>query len=371
MTPFVTLLHFTLPLWLHDPIAARDALATVGANDPPPTGFPGGWLDATIIPEFAKYAAYIAWKFGDQVDLWAPINEPFVVAVSGYANIPNLIGAFFPPGAFSFTGALKVIVNEVGGQAAAYDAVKLWDTEDADGDGTDANVGMVHNMVFFAPLHGNQALDVTAAGHADYIYNRVWLNAVIHGDLDANVNGTIDPGEHHPEYVGKSDFIGVNYYFRGKTLGLANPVTPVLPLFDFIPTTSYDICPGVCSDLGWESYPRGFKTMLTLAGTYGLPVYVTENGMADDDDDVRPQFLVQHVTVVEDVITAGLADVRGYFHWSLVDNFEWALGLAPKFGLFSYDPVKMKRKLRKSGRIYARIIKNNTVPAPLEKRYPY
>jgi beta-glucosidase/6-phospho-beta-glucosidase/beta-galactosidase len=194
------------------------------------------------------------------------------------------------------------------------------------------------------------------------------LEATIHGDVDANVNGTIDPGEHHPEYVGRSDFVGVNYYFRGKTFGFGAPVSPLLPLFDFLPTTSYANCPTLCSDLGWEIYPEGFRAVLTTAGSYGLPVYVTENGLADADDDLRPGYLVNHLKVLEEEIGNGL-DVRGYFHWSLVDNFEWALGLAPKFGLFRYDPVKQKRKLRRSGQVYARIIKKNTVPQQLLDRY--
>jgi beta-glucosidase/6-phospho-beta-glucosidase/beta-galactosidase len=373
LTPFVTLLHFTLPLWLHDPIATRNAFTGVGANDPPPTGFgPAGWLDAGIVPEFAKYAAYAAWKFGDQVDLWAPINEPFVVAASGYVNLPGVIAAYFPPGVFSFTGALAVIQNEVAGQAAAYDAVKQWDTADADGDGGNAQVGMVHNMVFFAPQRPNQPADVLSAQHADYIFNKLWLNATILGDLDADANGTIDPGEHHPEFVGKADFIGVNYYFRGKTLSLGFSVTPLLPLFDFLPKTSYPTgCPGLCSDLGWEIYPKGFRNVLQTAGSYGLPVYVTENGIADAADQYRPLYVVQHLTALEQAITDGVADVRGYFHWSLIDNFEWALGLDPKFGLFSYDPVKLKRKLRRSGLVYARIVKKNTVPEQLQQRYPF
>jgi len=211
-------------------------------------------------------------------------------------------------------------------------------------------------------------VDVTAAQHADYLFNRVWLNATILGDLDSNANGVADPGEHHPEYVGKADFVGVNYYFRGKTLGLGSSVSPVIPLFDFIPTTSYPACPSVCSDLGWEIYPEGFRVVLNAAASYGLPLYVTENGLADAADAQRSAYLVNHLQVLEEEIAAGL-DIRGYFHWSLVDNFEWALGLAPKFGLFKYDPVKQKRKLRRSGQTYARIIKKNTVPQQLRDRY--
>jgi len=371
LQPFVTILHYSLPLWIHDPIAARDAFNGVGANDPPPTGFgPAGWLDSAIVPEFAKYCAYLAWKFGDQVDLWAPINEPFVVAASGYVNLPGVIASFFPPGVFSFAGALQVIENEVAGQAAAYDAIKQWDTVDADGDGKNALVGLVHNMIYFAPQRPTHPEDTVAAQHADYVFNRLWLNATINGDLDINVNGTIDPGEHHPEFTGKADFVGVNYYFRGKTQSLGVAVTPLLPLFDFLPITTHQDCP-TCSDLGWEIYPTGLRSVVQEAGSYGLPVYITENGIADHEDKLRRMYVVQHLAVLEQAITDGVADVRGYFHWSLVDNFEWASGFDPKFGLFSFDPQTLKRKRRRSADFYARIVKKNTVPTSLLKRYPY
>ena len=102
MEPFVTLNHFSLPLWIHHPIAARDAFSRVLWDDPVPQGFgPSGWVGDDIVPEFAKYSAYLAWKFGDLVDTWTPINEPMVVAVTGYVNSAR---GEFPPAAFSFTG---------------------------------------------------------------------------------------------------------------------------------------------------------------------------------------------------------------------------------------------------------------------------
>jgi beta-glucosidase/6-phospho-beta-glucosidase/beta-galactosidase len=372
MTPFVTLSHFSLPLWLHDPIAARGALTLVGPNDPLPTGFPGGWLDATTPVEFTKYAAYIGWKLGDLVDFWAPLNEPLPVAVGGYANIPGVVAGNFPPGAFSFVAILTVITNEATAQASAYDALKVWDTTDIDGDTQGALVGLVHNMIFFRPRRNNQQVDIDGAAHANYLYNRLWPNAVILGDLDSNANGTIDSGEHHPELTGKADFFGVNYYFRADALGLGAPVTPVLPLFDFLPTTEYPgLCPSRCSDLGWEIYPEGLTTILGAAGSYGLPVYITENGLADATDAQRPAFIVNHLTVLEQAITDGVADVRGYFHWSLMDNFEWARGYPPKFGLASVDPVTKHRKLRRSARFLTGIIRKNTVPQRYKDRFPF
>src|SRR5437763_6464967 len=109
MTPFVTVEHFTLPAWLHDPIAGRDALARVGPYDPPPSFARAGWLDPSIVSEFRKYASYLAWKFGRLVDLWNPINEPFVEASSAYANIPGVLASFFPPGALNYQAALRAV----------------------------------------------------------------------------------------------------------------------------------------------------------------------------------------------------------------------------------------------------------------------
>jgi beta-glucosidase/6-phospho-beta-glucosidase/beta-galactosidase len=109
--------------------------------------------------------------------------------------------------------------------------------------------------------------------------------------------------------------------------------------------------------------------VLAEAGSYGLPVYITENGIADADDDQRPGYLVQHLAVLEDAIADGVADVRGYYHWSLVDNFEWSSGYYPKFGLFSFDPVTKHRKMRRSGKIFARIARRNDVVPALRTRY--
>ena len=282
------------------------------------------------MPELAKYAAYCAWKFGDQVDLWAPLNEPFVVAVERLREPAGRDRGVLSAGRLQLHRRDRGHHERGGGSGGRVRRASSSGTPPTPtATAIDAAVGMVHNMVFFAPQRPSQAVDVTAAAHADYIFNRLWLNATILGDLDANVNGTIDPGEHHPEFVGKADFVGVNYYFRGKTARLRCARSRrCLPLFDFLPITSYANCPSPCSDLGWEIYPEGLRAVLTTAGSYGLPVYVTENGIADADDDPRPAYLVQHLEVLEHAIADGVADVRGYFHWSLIDNFEWALGLA-------------------------------------------
>ena len=377
LEPMLTLNHFTLPLWIHEPLGVRDAFAGVGADDPVPGGLSqAGWLDPAIVGEFAKFAAYAGWKLGDLVDLWCTINEPVVVIVSGYINFPG-IGGNFPPGVLNFPAILATIPNLVEGHARAYDALHATDGADANGDGTAVAAGVVHNMVAFHPRNPAQPLDVDGAAHADYIYNRVYLNAVTSGDFDANLDGTIDGAEMRPDLAGRSDFIGVNYYLRAVVAGIGGPVSAHIPLFDFLPTFSYrtphapsaPVCPSVCSDFGWEIYPVGLREVLTFVGTLGLPVYVTENGIADEADTLRGQYLFDHLSTLQGVVADGVADVRGYFHWSLTDNFEWASGYYPKFGAASFDPTTGRRRLRAGVRPLRSIARHNGITRGLAGRY--
>jgi len=370
MTPFVTVNHFTLPLWIDDPISARDALARLGPNEAPPSGLPrAGWLSASTVPEFAKYCAYLAWKYGKLVHFWTPINEPVVVASSGYVNIPGVVGDFFPPGVLNYPAAIRSLVNMVRANAACYDAIHKWDPH--------AAVGLVQNMVAFTPANPNSATDVMATKHANYLFNSWFLNAAVRGDIDANGNGVIDPGEHHRQLVGKADFIGVNYYFRGRVSALGSPLTPTIPVLDFLPSTNYRTrqnphappCPTTCSDFGNEIYPAGLTQVLRIAGSYDLPVYITENGIADARDRLRPSYMVKQLLVLLAAIRHHIADVRGFFEWSLVDNFEWSAGYAEKFGLYSFDTRTLKRTPRPSARYYGQIAQANGIPASLARRF--
>ncbi|HEX2413898.1 MAG TPA: glycoside hydrolase family 1 protein [Thermoleophilaceae bacterium] len=362
LEPLVTLHHFTTPKWLHDPLAARDALAGRGPDDPLPKIEKGGWLNQSTVREFGKYAAWAAWKYGDLVDMWVTLNEPMVVAVSGYVNLPGAIAGWFPPGAYSFTGAVRVVRNFAFANGRAYDAIHRYDRR--------AKVGPVHNMVAFSPSDPASAGDRRGTEHADYVFNRVFLNAVVKGLDDKDVDGRIEPGERDRGLRGKADFIGLNYYFRGRVTGLPAPASSTVPLFDFLPGTEYRIpqrpsappCPTTCTEFGWEIYPRGFRQVLKIAGSYGRPVYVTENGLADSDDDQRRAYLLSHLRQLRAAMQAGEARVKGYLAWSLVDNFEWTSGYYPRFGFYSYDPATLKRRARPSGRTFRRIARTGTLP---------
>ena len=139
------------------------------------------------------------------------------------------------------------------------------------------------------------------------------------------------------DWAGKQDFIGVNYY---------RPFGGVINLPK--------------SDLGWAIYPQGLYHILNQLRSIGLPLYVTENGIADADDDQRADYIADHLFAVWRALREG-ADVRGYFHWSLLDNFEWAKGFEPRFGLVEINYETMERIVRPSARVYARIAKRNSL----------
>ena len=380
MKPFVTLNHFTLPLWVHDPIQARDALALRRADDPVPASLTkAGWLSANTVTEFRKYSAYLAAKLGDLVDLWAPINEPMVVAVNGYANIPGTVSGNFPPGAYSFRSSIKAIENMGAANAVAYDAVHALDTKDADKDGVKASVGIVHNMIHFVPSDSASASDVSGTDHADKIFNRLFPNAAIKGIYDHNANGVTDAGETTPSLANKADFFGVNYYFRGRVAGLGFPISGAIPILDFLPHTTYnwdlnptgEACPSVCSEFGNELDTEGFGAVLREAATYGKPLVITENGIADSNDDQRPGYLTRHLDQVAKVAAEkpGGVPVLGYYEWSLTDNFEWSAGYKPKFGLYSFNTATLARTARPSATTYGQIAKANAISGPLLDQY--
>ena len=380
MKPFVTLNHFTLPLWIHDPIQARDALAVRRADDPVPASLTkAGWLASSTVTEFRKYSAFLAAKLGDLVDWWAPLNEPMVVAVNGYANIPGAYSGNFPPGAYSFRSSIRAVENMGLANAAAYDAIHALDTKDADGDRVKSRVGLVHNMIHFTPSDAAVANDVTGTDHADRIFNRLVPNAAIRGSYDHNANGVADAGETDPALANKADFFGVNYYFRGRVSGLGFPISGAIPILDFLPHTGYswalnptgETCPTTCSEFGNEIDTEGFGSVLREAASYGKPLIITENGIADSNDDQRPGFLVRHLDQVAKVAAEkpGGVPVLGYYQWSLTDNFEWSAGYAPKFGLYSFNPSTLARTARPSAALFGSIAKANAISGPQLDQY--
>ena len=359
----LTLNHFTLPIWVHDPIAVRAAFEGVGPDDPIPANLRrAGWLSRPTIGEFRKFAAYAAWKLRGDVDRWVTLNEPLVTVSQGLVSIPGVTGVK-APAILSYPGALRAVENLGLANAAAYDAIHARDPG--------AKVGFVQNMLDWRPDDPGKPADVTSAANADAVLSRSFFEMAIRGNYDADADGVEDPGELRPELADKADFVGVNHYSPATAKSLGFPVSPTIPIFDFIPTIAYQghanpggpPCPTTCSDMGWEIDPAGLRHVVEEAASYGKPVYVTENGIDDADDDQRPAYIRGYLRALARAIDDG-ADVRGYYAWSLIDNYEWAEGYAPSFGLYGYDPDTLQRQRRDSAAVYRRIARSGVVPGP-------
>ena len=198
----------------------------------------------------------------------------------------------------------------------------------------------------------------------EYLFHRLFLNAVIHGDVDLNIDGIIAPEEHFDFLAHKLDFIGINYYQRVRVRGA--PATPLG--FDLLFTYAPGDCPSTCTDTGAEIYPEGLAYALEQVAPYGRTLYITENGLADADDNLRPAYLVRHLQVLQHAIQQG-ADVRGYLHWSIMDNLELTLGYGPKYGLHAVEPRSHRLIPRPSAGVFRRIALANALPPDLVSRF--
>jgi beta-glucosidase len=206
---------------------------------------------------------------------------------------------------------------------------------------------MAHNMLDFAPERPGAWTDRRLAAAADRFYNRALIEAMATGEVDLRlplIGRERFSVEGLPESV---DFVGVNYYSR---IHLRFPGRArVAGDFSYRDRHGRGL-----TDLGWEIHPAGLAAVLAAAGSIGLPVVVTENGIATRNDAVRADFLREHALVMRHARSAGL-DLRGYFHWSLLDNFEWLEGFAPRFGLFEVDYATFARRRRPSADVFAEL----------------
>ncbi len=331
LEPLVTVNHFTLPAWVHDPITTRP-LAQLGLPAPA-----AGWLSSDTPAEFEKYAAYVAWKYGDQVDNWTVLNEPVPPVLTEFLAIPTLVPNW-PPGLIRPDLASTFLVNEAKGYVGAYDEIHAWDNTIATAGQPAAFVGFANNMIPARPANPVSPLDVAAADAWNGFYNHWFPNAVIDGWVDANLDGIQTPDEVHPEFMNKVDFMGVQYYGSQPMQGFGVAPIPGLPWLQGLPVRCAATSP-TCSDFNQPIDPGGFREVLATAAAYGVPLWVTENGIADAGDSKRPGYLVNHIAVVQDMVAHDHVDIRGYTYWSFVDNLEWAEGYGLKFGLYGSDPT--------------------------------
>ncbi|MEI8143432.1 MAG: glycoside hydrolase family 1 protein [Candidatus Berkelbacteria bacterium] len=264
-------------------------------------GVEGGFLNNKTGELFAVYCEYVGQKLGDLVDLWVTINEPQTYALSGYVD------GIHCPGQKNFFTGLKIGRNLNRAHILAYKKLRTVVSNP---------VGIVENIAIFEPLYDN-------------IFDKTFVK--IMNNL-ATIS-FIAPVSNH------IDFLGINYYFKVH-------VRAAKPRFTFIGKKK--------NDIGWGIVQAGLYQAIRQNQIWRKPIYITENGVADAKDIHRPKFLKDALFYLSRAIRKG-ADVRGYFHWTLMDNFEWASGYTAKFGLFTRD-----RKPRKSATVYRDLIDTST-----------
>jgi beta-glucosidase len=204
-----------------------------------------------------------------------------------------------------------------------------------------AKIGIAQNLVDLPPLYRWSLLDWAASDIASKGYNWVTYDAIKSGRLVLKVPGWPAVDEAIPDLAGSADFFGLNYYTRYFTH--FNPSEP--GMLERRPG------PGRRTDMDWEVYPEGMLRMLRAAWQrYQLPIYVTENGVAGAD---RAEFIQSHLYAVSRALKEGIP-VKGYYYWSLLDNFEWAEGFRPRFGLYHVDYTTMERTPAPGSEVYQR-----------------
>ena len=231
-------------------------------------------------------------------------------------------------------------------------------------------------MLPWEPANPASATDQKAAAEFNNFYNRWFPNAVINGQLDANFDNTLTNDPARPDLANTSDFVGVNHYSVATvdSLGGAGAVLALIsgiPLLNGLPVPEHaGDCPAVqgCTDIGWAIQPSALRDGLDIAASYGKPLWITENGIADASDANRAAYTVRQLAVLQQAIADGI-DVKGYIFWSLIDNLEWAKGYAPRFGLYSFDPVTLERTAKPSLAITRQIPRDNGISASLFATY--
>ncbi|MDC9823550.1 GH1 family beta-glucosidase [Devosia sp. ZB163] len=319
LKPYATLYHWDLPSPLQDK---------------------GGWMNRDIAKWFAEYAALVGHHFGDRLAATATINEPWCVAF-----LSHFLG-IHAPGYRDIRAASRAMHHVLLAHGTAIDALRAEGMK---------NLGIVLNLEKAEPF-SESAEDRLAFDYGDALFNRWYLDGVFKGRYPDILTSAL--AQYLPEGFEKDmdvvsrplDWLGINYYTRGLyKYDASRPAFPVTQVKGDLPK----------SDLGWEIYPKGLEDLLVrVSREYTkLPLYVTETGMSETDDTRRVQFYDDHLRAVANAQGQG-ADVRGFFAWSLLDNYEWAEGYNSRFGIVHVDYETQKRTPKGSYRAFQGMLHN-------------
>jgi beta-glucosidase len=321
--PFATLYHWDLPQALQDR---------------------GGWPERSVIDAFHEYAEVVSRRLGDRIKCWTTLNEPWVNAFIGYQTGRHA------PGETDLGRALAAAHHMLLAHAAAMPVLRA--------NSPDARVGIVLNLTPQHPASSSPA-DRAAATWVDGYINRWFLDPLTGRDYPADmvksmpVEAFVKPGDMQA-IAQPVDFVGVNYYTRSIARSEA------IPESENAPRTVFPV--GEMTEMDWEVYPEGLLQILgRLHFEHGFPaIYVTENGAAfrdvvgpdgQVDDEARREYFERHLAMVGRAIEIGVP-VKGYFAWSLLDNFEWGFGYSKRFGIVHVDFATGRRTVKSSGLWY-------------------
>ena len=303
ITPMIVLHHFSNPLWITTA---------------------GGWLNPATIPAFVDYTTKIVAALKDRVYLWNTFNEP-----DTYASLTYLLGGFPPFHKWRLGMYRKVIKNMAQAHLQASAAIR----REGNG-GRTPEIGIAKNWTFFEAYQIYAFWDHVLAEICHHMFNRFVLNEFVGGKRRE-----------------ASTFLGVNYYGRAR-LRHFQALTPTNGVSD----KRLKELSVICDDM-FERHPTGFgKLLRKLYRECNLPIYITEHGSASSDEDFRIRDLTGHLGELRAAMNDGV-DVRGFFYWSLLDNFEWQFGYTKKFGLFSVDfnDEQLSRKTTRVAKFYQEI----------------
>ena len=322
LEPVVTLHHFTTPQWLVER---------------------GGWTHIKSVDYCARYTRRVVEALGDLVTYWITINEPLVYVRMHYVQ------GLGPPGARDLRQALEVTEHLIRAHAASY-----WALHEAHRSGqSEPQVSIAHHLADFWPCRRWSLQDRWVTYLTDRLFNTAFLDALTEGRWSVPGVGTWKISDAEATL----DYLGVNFYGRQFIRWESTPGA--------WPGSSCDLGHHTRdvkerTSLGWDVHPASFFHTLSRWGRLGLPILVTENGAYMIDDTRRWSYLSRYLQALANAIQSG-SRILGYCYWSLLDNFEWADGFTPRFGLIEVDYATQERRIRESGRRYAQVCRANRI----------
>jgi beta-glucosidase len=308
LEPVVTLHHFTNPAWF-----TRS----------------GGWLLRDSARLFSRYTEFVIENLGSDVKYWLTINEPTVYVLEGYIN-----GAWPPCFKSAWWKAAVALRNLARAHVAAYRTLHAGRKDNM--------VGLAHSAPLIMACDPSRWRDRNSALLRDVVLNRLFFHLI----------RTVGKGL---RMTANLDFLGVNYYtrtfVRSSGLGLKAVLGKAC-------RAAHHSDLGPSSSINWEIYPPGLRSILKKFSTHGLPLLITENGVATEDEALRQRFIAEHLKALAQAINEGV-NVIGYLYWSLLDNFEWAIGTDARFGLAAVDFNTQERVPRPCTEYFRRVCLGN------------